>query len=296
MPSTLVIVNPASRRGRGASDWPAAASALRTHFGGFECRFTERPGDAARIAREESERGRDLLVAFGGDGTISESARGILESGKPVALGILPHGTGGDLVRSLSLPTRLADAARALRRGRTVTIDVGRVVFADGRERSFVNSASFGLSAEVARRVGRGGSGGYVAETMKAAAGFRYPEIELTVASGPRRRLRITTVSLHNGRFFGGGMKMAPEARLTDGLLDLIVVKKLSLTKLVRESPLLYLGAHLGLPEVEHGRVGLLEARAVKPSTEVLVEIDGEVEERLPARFEIRRRALRIRI
>ena len=296
MPAPLVIVNPASRGGRGASDWPAAASALRSHFGSFECRFTAGPGDAARIARKEAERGRELLVAFGGDGTISESASGILESGLPTELGILPHGTGGDLVRSLPLPKRLADAAHALRHGRSVAIDVGRVLFDDGREKSFVNSASFGLSAEVARRVSRREGGGYITETVKAASEFHHPEIELTVDSGPRRRLRITTVSLHNGRFFGGGMKMAPEARLTDGLLDLVVVRKLSLSKLVRESPLLYLGAHLGLPEVEHGRVSVVEARSVNPGAEILVEIDGEVEHRLPARFEIRPRALRIRV
>lgn len=89
---------------------------------------------------------------------------------------------------------------------------------------------------------------------------------------------------------------MAPEALLTDGLLDLVVVKKLSLSKLVRESPLLFLGAHLRLPEVEHRRVSVVEARPVDPGVEVPVEIDGEADERLPARFEIRRRALRIRI
>jgi YegS/Rv2252/BmrU family lipid kinase len=294
--AALVIVNPASRGGRGGRDWPAAASALRTHFGAFECRFTERPGDAVRIAREESERGRELLVTFGGDGTISECARGILESGQPTEMAILPHGTGSDLARSLPLPKRLADQARALRRGRTVAIDVGRVVFEDGREKSFVNSASFGLSAEVARRVSRREGGGYVAQTVKAASQYPFPEIELRVDTGPLRRLRITTVSLHNGRFFGGGMKMAPEAELTDGLLDLVVVKKLSLAKLLRESPLLYLGAHLGLPEVEHGRVSAVEARPAHPATEVLVETDGEVESRLPARFEIRRRALRLRV
>jgi YegS/Rv2252/BmrU family lipid kinase len=269
---------------------------LRSHFGAFECRFTRGRGDAALIAREEAERGRELLVAFGGDGTISESARGILESGRPVTLGILPHGTGGDLVRSLPLPTRLGDAARALRHGTTVTIDVGRVIFEDGREKSFVNSASLGLSAEVARRVGRAEGGGYVSETWRAASEYGFPDIELRVDSGPRRRLRITTVSLHNGRFFGGGMKMAPEAKLTDGVLDLVVVRKLSLAKLVRESPLLYLGAHLALPEVEHGRVSVVEARPVDPDVEVLVEVDGEVEHRLPARFEVRRGALRVRI
>ncbi len=292
----LVIVNPASRGGRGARDWPAAASALRSHFGPFECRFTAGPGDAERIAREEAERGRALVVAFGGDGTISESARGILQSGSSAELGILPHGTGGDLVRSLALPTRPTDAARALRRGRAVSIDVGRVVFADGRERSFVNSASFGLSAEVARRMSSREGGSYIAETLRAASSYRHPEVEIALESGTLRRLRITTVSLHNGRFFGGGMKMAPEAELADGLLDLVVVKKLSLAKLIRESPLLYLGAHLGLPEVEHGRVREIEARSVDPALDVLVEIDGEAGGALPARFEILPRAIRIRV
>lgn len=297
MPTPLAIVNPASRGGRGAKDWPAAASALRSQFGAFECRFTSGPGDAARIAREEAERGRELVLTFGGDGTISEAARGILDSGKPSELGILPHGTGGDFVRSLHIPKRPADAAVALRRGRTVAIDVGRVVFANGDEKSFINSASFGLSSEVARRMGRReGGASYIAETLKAASAYRHPEIEIIIDSGSRRRVRITTVSLHNGRFFGGGMKMAPEANLTDGLLDLLVVKTLSFAKFLRESPLLYFGAHLGLPEIEHRKVRAVDARPVDPASTVLVETDGEVTGFLPARFEIRPRALRLRV
>jgi YegS/Rv2252/BmrU family lipid kinase len=289
-------VNPASRGGRGADDWPAAAAALRSHFGPFEFRFTSGPGDASRIAREEALRGRSLLVAFGGDGTISETARGILESGKPAELGILPHGTGGDLSRSLALPKRAGDAARALRHGRRVDIDVGIAILADGVERSFVNSASFGLSAEVARLVTDCEEEGYVKATLRVASTYQHPDVELRLDSGPFQRVRITTVSLHNGRYFGGGMKMAPEAELTDGLLDLVVVRKLSFTKLVRESPRLYLGAHLGLPEVEHGRVRSLEARAVDPAREILVELDGEPGGVLPVRFEVRPRALRLRL
>jgi YegS/Rv2252/BmrU family lipid kinase len=289
----LVIVNAASRGGDGARDWPSAASALRTHFGPFECRYTEHPGHATRIASEEAGLGRRLLLTFGGDGTISETARGILDSGAKAELGILPHGTGGDLVRSLGIPARLADAARGLRLGRTVSIDVGRVVFPDGRERSFVNSASFGLSADVARRVGEKG-GSYAIETLRAAAEYPFPEVEIAADARPPRRVRITTVSLHNGRYFGGGMKMAPEASLDDGLLDVVVVKKLSLTRLVRNAPLLYAGAHLGLAEVEHGKIASLEARG--PGEEVAIEIDGEVDGTLPARFEVRPKALNVRL
>lgn len=296
MPLPLVIVNPTSRGGEAARDWPKAAAALRTHFGAFECRFTEHPRHAVRIAREAAERGRSLLLTFGGDGTISETARGILESGKPVELGILPHGTGGDLVRSLALPLRPADAARALRRGTTVSIDVGRVVFADGVERSFINSASFGLSAEVARRVNRRADRSYPRETVRAALDYVFPEVGIALDGKASRRVPITTVSVHNGRFFGGGMKMAPEASVTDGRLDVVVVRKLAVTRLLRYAPLLYLGAHLGLAEVEHGRCHRLEASPVHPGDSIPVEVDGEVERFLPAIFEIRPRALRVRI
>jgi diacylglycerol kinase family enzyme len=169
------------------------------------------------------------------------------------------------------------------------------VVFGDGRDKSFVNSASFGLSAEVARRVGGPKGAGYVAETLKAASRYKHAEVEMSVDSGPPCRARITTVSLHNGRFFGGGMKMAPEAKVDDGLLDLVVVKELTLAKLVAEGPLLYLGGHLGLSGVEHARVRTFEARAVDRKAPVLIEIDGEVDGGLPARFEILPRALKVR-
>jgi YegS/Rv2252/BmrU family lipid kinase len=291
----LVIVNPQSRRGQSGRDWPGAAAALRAHFGAFECRFTEAAGHASKIAREEADRGRALLLTFGGDGTISETARGILDSGMPAELGILPHGTGGDLARSLAVPARLADAARALRQGVSVEIDVGRVVFGDGTEKSFVNSASFGLSAEVAHRAHRDG-GSYAFETIRAAFRFEHPEVVISADGGARRRLHITTVSLHNGRYFGGGMNMAPEAKITDGRLDVVVVKKIAFWKLARKGPLLYFGAHLGLPEVEHGKLVSLEARPTREDVRVRVELDGEPDDFLPARFEIRPRALRVRL
>ena len=295
----IVIVNPASRAGAGARDWPHAAVALRSHFGPFECCFTERAGHAEQLAREAASLGRPLVLAFGGDGTISEVARGILASGQLCALGILPHGTGGDLARLLALPTRIEDAARTLRRGRTVAIDVGRVVFADGTVTSFLNSASFGLSAEVAVRLNRanqsrGGTMGYARHTVEAALRFDPPFVLLQAEARPRRRLAITTVSLHNGRFFGGGMEMAPAASVTDGVLDAVIVKKLPLTELLRKAPLLYWGAHLHLEEVEHGSVRRLDAWPGRSGERVPLEIDGETGTSLPARFEVAPKALRV--
>lgn len=296
----LVIVNPASRGGAGARDWARAAATLASNLGGFERRFTEGPGHAVEIACEEARAGRRFVVTFGGDGTISEAARGILAAGAAGAeceLGVLPHGTGGDFIRSLAMPTRLADAARALRGGATVSIDVGRVRFADGGERSFVNSASFGLSGEVAHRANRSkkSSLSYARHTVAAALDYGFPEVRIA-RNGAEHRLRITTVSLHNGRFFGGGMKMAPAADLTDGELQLILIKKMSTFKLLRCAPLMYWGAHLGVSELEHGPVRRLDAASVDDDTVVRVEVDGESPGQLPASFDVDPGALRVRV
>jgi len=294
----LVIVNPASRGGAGARDWPRAAAALRSHFGPFARRFTEGPGHASELAREEAGKGRRLLLTFGGDGTISETARGILASGADCELGVLPHGTGGDFIRSLGMPSRMADAARALRRGRGQAIDVGRVTFGDGSARAFVNAASFGLSAEVAYRVNRARktAASYAEQTVRAALDFEFPRVHVETDGKAPRGIAITSVSLHNGRFFGGGMKMAPAATLRDGRLQVIVVRKLAPVALLSRAPLLYGGAHLGLDDVEHGDVSRFSARPAQAGAGIKVEADGESVGLLPARFEVQPKALCVRL
>ena len=111
----LVIVNPASAEGATRENWPKMASDLRTHFGAFTVAFTESSGHARQLAKEAAEQGVKMVIACGGDGTISEVANGIIESGQEAELGILPGGTGSDFRRTLGMPTNIAAAARALR-------------------------------------------------------------------------------------------------------------------------------------------------------------------------------------
>src|SRR5215467_8921650 len=124
----LVIVNPASADGATRDAWPKIASDLRTHFGPFEVAFTEGPRAAQEIAAKAAHAGTKLIIACGGDGTISETANGIIESNTDAELGILPSGTGGDLRRSLRLSKEISTAARKLRAARTRAIDAGRVI------------------------------------------------------------------------------------------------------------------------------------------------------------------------
>ena len=294
----LVIVNPMSRGGAGSKDWPFAATALHSHFGPFERHFTTGPGEASLVAQSEAESGRRLLLTFGGDGTISETARGIIASKTNCELGVLPHGTGGDFFRSLSIPKRFADAARSLRKGRSVAIDAGRINFNDGNTTTFVNSASFGLSGLVSHRVhlSQKTRFSYARETLTAALSFEFPEVELKLDNSTGRHFRITNVSLHNGRFFGGGMQMAPSARLQDGKLQLVVVKRLPAIKLISYAPTMYFGAHLKFRAVQHRHLQSLEARPMVPASRVLVEADGECPGQLPARFEVQPKALLLRL
>src|SRR6478672_4579931 len=171
----LVIVNPSSASGSTGQGWPAVASDLRSEFGAFQTAFTKIRGDAASIATDAARKGTKLIIACGGDGTISEVANGILSSGKDAELGILPSGTGGDFRRSLEIPANSRAAARILRAGRTRRIDVGRISFVghDGGEamRYFVGVASCGLSTKVIERVKAGGPDWLPANTPKWLGG-----------------------------------------------------------------------------------------------------------------------------
>src|SRR5260370_13771249 len=107
----LVIVNPASADGATRDAWPKIASDLRTHFGAFSVAFTEAAGHGRQLATEAAKQGVKLIIACGGDGTISEVVNGILEAGKETELAVLPDGTGGDFLRSLPTPASVSSMA-----------------------------------------------------------------------------------------------------------------------------------------------------------------------------------------
>ena len=111
----LIIVNPESAGGATRDAWPKIASDLRSHFGAFAVAFTTRAGEGTELAAEAARKGARFIIACGGDGTISEVANGILNSGKDVELGILPSGTGGDFRRTLGISMRTRDSTKILR-------------------------------------------------------------------------------------------------------------------------------------------------------------------------------------
>jgi YegS/Rv2252/BmrU family lipid kinase len=310
----LVIVNPASASGATRDAWPRIASDLRTHFGPFAVEFTEARGDGRRLALEAASKGTQLIIACGGDGTISEVANGILESSKPAELGILPKGTGGDFRRTLKLPANTAAAARTLRDGRARLIDVGRVGFV-GRKgvhetRFFLNVASFGLSPDVLARSSVSDAGKWSsaigANRIRGKLSYAMSTVSATLAASPKdvyvqfdekseRRLKITELCVANARYFGGAMKIAPDAKLDDGFFDVVTIGDIGALKILTSASRLYFGSHLSMDQVAHTLAKRVMARAANQNDSLVVELDGELVGTLPATFQIVPQALRVR-
>jgi diacylglycerol kinase (ATP) len=306
----LIIVNPASAGGATGEAWPGVVSVVRQHFGPFEVAFTKRSGGAVEIAERAARAGRRLVIACGGDGTISEVANGILRAQSETELGLLPSGTGGDFRRTLGVPTRTADAARALREGETRLMDAGRVTFTNDRgaeeSRYFVNVASFGMGGDVIKRVKSreglpagaarllGGRLSFAAAALQAAVSFEKPPVRVSLDGGAASRMNVANFCVANARYFGGGMRIAPNARVDDGRFDVVAVGDVSALTVLANSYRLYLGTHLGMREVRHALARRVRAESADGSL-VKLEVDGELVGRLPAEFEILPAALRVR-
>lgn len=310
----LVIVNPASAGGATGREWPALAHALATHFGAFNCAFTTRAAEGSAIAENEARRGRRFIIACGGDGTVSEVANGILNAGvKTAELGILPSGTGGDFRRTLRIPSRADDAARLLRTGRTRAIDAGRVTYlnheGETEGRFFLGVSSCGLSGKVIEEVKKeksawmpalssrhpGGKLSFAAATLRKTLSAENILLRIQLDDGPEKQLRVVNFCVANARYFGGGMKIAPDAKINDGRFDCVVIGDLSAADILTNGYKLYTGTHLSLEQVYHAYARRVTIRPARSDERVALEADGELPGHLPATFEIIPEALRVR-
>jgi diacylglycerol kinase (ATP) len=304
----FLIVNPASAAGRTGRHFDAIARAVRGAVGDFECAFTRARGDGVRLAREALASGGKLVVAVGGDGTASEVIDGLTGEAGPrdpdALFGFIPRGTGGDLRKSIGLAGDVESAARALASRDEAVLDLGRLELVGargGREvRHFANVAGFGVSGVVSDRVNQGwklpsGKLSFMLASAQALLGWTDQQVRWRADGGPWQEERLTALSVCNGRYFGGGMMVAPDARMDDGLFDVVAWAGLGLADFVTKRRMLYDGTHLELPNTRVWRARVVEAEPVGDAV-VRLDVDGESPGQLPARFTILPGALRIRV
>lgn len=294
------IVNP--RAGLGGRSFAAVANQLRSHDVRYHAAATTGPGDArvlAQLARAGEFR---AIVAVGGDGTLNDVVNGLITSDgmidDRVPLGLIPTGTAQDFARNMGIPFNRREAVERLLDGEETRVDVGRITFGDGRVRLFVNVFGAGFDAEVAAQAHdvRGAMASIPAHMVgfaTAFAGYQNQEIAITLedAAVSPDRLRCTMVVVANGPSYAGVLRIAPNAVVDDGMLDLVVIGDVDKFEMLMNLGRVFTGAHL-----EHAKVQVFRTSALnlESTGEARVQADGEVIGRLPARIDLLPRALRV--
>jgi diacylglycerol kinase (ATP) len=244
--------------------------------------------------------GAKLLVVVGGDGSVNEVANGIAGR-EGVEIAVVARGTGWDFVRTYGIPRDLDQAAAVALGGAVREIDLGRVSYRSwaGEDTAayFANVASAGMSGAIAQRANEtskalGGKASYLWATLAVFARWQVGEVRVSV-DGESRAGGMHDVVVANGRYFGGGMMICPEAEPDDGRFDVLLIGDLTKRDLLVTLPKTYKGKHLPHPKAELLRGVVVTVDAAEP---LPVELDGEQPGTTPARFEVVPRALRLRV
>lgn len=264
-------------------------------------------GDAAILARSAVVAGCSSVVVIGGDGTLFEAVNGIMHPARPglplrdgVAVGLVQAGRGSDFGRSAGVPSDVESACARLLAGRTQAIDLGYVRYrsfrGEERGRYFANAAGVGFDAEVTVRANGaprvlGGTIPYLSSLFMTLGTYRNKRISLRADGEHAWQGRANSVVVANGQYFGGGMKIAPAAGISDGAFEVVILGDLGKVDLVRNVPRVYDGSH-----VTHPKVQVLTARTLEVTSpdRVLLQADGEVLGTAPATFTICPSALRL--
>lgn len=303
---TFVVVNPAAGGGRAGKNWPKISRELKEAIGAFDAALTTKSGDATVLVRDAVANGAKRIIAVGGDGTVNEAVNGLCDGERApahnVSLGFVMYGTGGDFRRSFDMPKGVRAAIERLKSGRTQVIDLGRLSYTgpDGMPslRWFNNISSFGFSGEVVRAVNAarisklfGGKFSFLWNSFLELRKYEGCKVDITI-DGSTVSQNVCTAAICNGRFFGGGMMMAPNAALDDGSFDVVIVRQ-EPPLTIFDMRLLYSGAHLNHPNVSVHRGRKIEAKPLS-NAPIYLDVEGEAPGSLPATFEVVPRALRI--
>jgi len=272
MPSRryFLIVNLIAGQGRCKRAFPKVRLELERRGVDYDLHYTNEPHEATDVARMGVEAGFTHIVAMGGDGTINEVANGLV--GADATLAVIPAGKGNDFVRMMGMPADPLAAVELLGGGREREIDLG-VVDAD---RHFVNGLGIGIDAQVARDVLRmervRGAAAYMYAAVKQVFRFRAFPVTLRFGSEVLETACIS-LGIANGKYCGGGFKLAPRAEIEDGLLDVSAIADFPRVERLIRLPQARKGAHLGLRQVTYKQA---DSVGVESKAKLVAHMDGE--------------------
>ncbi len=291
----LILVNPAAGGGRARRVMLRIEAYFRQQ--GYVAEFVETRNatDLEQRAAAAARAGYSPIVVAGGDGAVQHVARGTLGSG--ATLGIIPLGGGNDVARALGIPVDPTAAASSLLHTKPRAMDAVRVRLASGKETLYVGGGGMGLDAEAAglangRFRNLPGAARYVAGALWALRGFRPFRVEIELDGGPAFRSEaLLFAAVTNTPYYGGGVTLAPEARVDDGWLDIVLVRQVAWLHLLELIPVALRTGRIGPPDIFRYRAQRIRLRADRP---VLFHGDGEVFGEGPVGLECLRGAIRV--
>lgn len=275
------IVNPIAGSGR-AKEWFEQAAAEMSNRGiDFSFDYTEGTGHATELARAAVERGEEALVSVGGDGTAREIAGSLIHTGIP--MGIFPFGTGNDFGSALGLKVDPMGAMEDLLKAQPAAIDA-----AAANDTIFINAAGTGFDVDVIRNTEKykrrfNGMLPYMLGIMQSLIHLKWDHFIIT-ADGETFEEDSILIDACNGTRLAGGIKVAPEAELNDGLLDVCIIKKLGKLGVLRVLPSVVAGKHLGSPHVRYLKAKELRLESTRKN---ILNLDGELGSSTPVTFKI---------
>jgi YegS/Rv2252/BmrU family lipid kinase len=286
-PRLSLIVNPAAGGGRPARVLADVQAALRSHGLEHHVQYTESLEHARELARAAAAEG-EIAVAFGGDGLIGAIAGALKRSDGVV--GVLPGGRGNDLCRALGIPRKPVPACAVLASGVVRELDLGET-----SGQTFAGIASCGFDSVVNRIANettlvRGGLV-YGYGLLRALPSWKPAGFSVGLDGGEPRRFAGYSVAVANSTFFGGGMLLAPDASLTDGLLDVVTIEDMSRVRYLRLAPTVFSGRHVRQQAVSVVRAREVHIEATRPFT---LYADGEPIAELPVTIRVLPGAVRM--
>lgn len=283
-----IITNPTSRKGRGEALTGLITAALDAKNEVYTLCRTSRSLHATQIAREAADMGEELVICIGGDGTVSEVAGGL--AGTNTALGIIPAGTGNDFTRYLGIPKDPLEALEIALSGDTRAVDLGLA-----NERVFINVAGSGFDVAVLhhtlfyKKIFHGLLA-YVLGVLRTV--FSFPQMDVTIThAGGTIRQKALVVSVANGRYFGGGMCVAPYADAGDGLFDVQYVDELPRWRIPFLLAGFIKGNYIKWPVAHHFRCDSLTVTTSDSS----LQLDGEICSGREVRYKLMPQAIKIK-
>ena len=276
----------------------------RERLGYFTSYLTAKPGDAARIARMKLMEGADLIICVGGDGTLNEVINGFMDESVPIRddalLGFVPGGTGCDFIKTVPIPARIEQSLDTIKEGYVKVIDAGRLRYRNDQGhqviRYFHNIVSFGLGGEVDERINKSSKAfgpfiSFIWATLVSIFLYGKKNIRIEIDNSGSRDVIAWNIAVANGQYHGGGMRVAPDAVIDDGLFHITIIGNLSLAEVVRHLPKLYNGRIKDIKDVS-----ILTGKTISAFSpeRVLVDCDGEQPCSLPIVADIIPAALKI--